>query len=48
MERRDFSGLMALAVNAKFNYPLFRDDSTGPHPHLALTEGFFRSPATES
>jgi len=44
MERkRFFLGLMALAVNAKFNYPrYFVMIPTGPHPHLALTEGFFR------
>jgi len=34
---------MALAVNAKFNYPqYFVMIPTGPHPHLALTEGFFQ------
>jgi branched-chain amino acid transport system substrate-binding protein len=44
MERkRFFLGLMALAVNAKFNYSrYFVMIPTGPHPHLALTEGFFR------
>jgi branched-chain amino acid transport system substrate-binding protein len=44
MERkRFFLGLMALAVNAKFNYPqYFVMIPTGPHPHLALTEGFFQ------
>jgi len=44
MERkRFFLGLMALAVNARFNYPqYFVMIPTGPHPHLALTEGFFQ------
>lgn len=44
MERkRFFLGLMALAVNAKFNYPqYFVMIPTGPHPHLALTEAFFQ------
>jgi branched-chain amino acid transport system substrate-binding protein len=44
MERkRFFVGLMALAVNATFNYPqYFVMIPTGPHPHLALTEGFFQ------
>src|SRR6201988_4378037 len=44
MERkRFFLGLMALAVNAKFSYPrYFAMIPTGPHPHLALTEGFFQ------
>src|ERR1700686_657021 len=44
MERkRFFLGLMALAVNAKFNYPqYFVMIPTGPHPNLALTEGFFQ------
>jgi len=43
MERKRFLlGLMALAVNAKFNYPrYFVMIPTGPHPNLALTEGFF-------
>jgi len=41
--RRFFLGLMALAVNAKFNYPqYFVMIPTGPHPNLALTEGFFQ------
>ena len=44
MERkRFFLSLMALAVNAKFNYPqYFVMIPTGPHPNLALTEGFFQ------
>jgi branched-chain amino acid transport system substrate-binding protein len=44
MERkRFFVGLMALAVNAKFHYPqYFVMIPTGPHPNLALTEGFFQ------
>src|SRR6266853_3514323 len=44
MERKKFFlGLMALAVNAKFNYTqYFVMIPTGPHPHLALTEGFFQ------
>jgi branched-chain amino acid transport system substrate-binding protein len=44
MERqRFFLGLMALAVNVKFNYSrYFVMIPTGPHPHLALTEGFFQ------
>jgi branched-chain amino acid transport system substrate-binding protein len=44
MERkRFFLGLMALAVNARFNYPqYFVMIPTGPHPHVALTEGFFQ------
>ena len=44
MERqRFFLGLMALAVNATFNYPhYFVMIPTGPHPALALTEGFFQ------
>ena len=44
MERKKFFlGLMALAVNAKFHYPqYFVMIPTGPHPHLALTEGFFQ------
>ena len=41
--KRFFLGLMALAVNAKVNYPqYFVMIPTGPHPHLALTEGFFQ------
>src|SRR5580692_11429367 len=41
--KKFFLGLMALAVNAKFNYPqYFVMIPTGPHPHLALTEGFFQ------
>src|SRR5258706_16467439 len=45
MERKKFFlGLMALAVNAKFNYPqYFVMIPTGPHPNLALTEGFSSS-----
>jgi len=44
MERkRFFLGLMALAVNSRFRYPhYFVMIPTGPHPHLALTEGFFQ------
>src|SRR5580700_6947345 len=44
MERKKFFlGLMALAVNAKFHYPqYFVMIPTGPHPNLALTEGFFQ------
>ena len=43
MERKKFLvGLMALAVNAKFHYSqYFVMIPTGPHPNLALTEGFF-------
>jgi branched-chain amino acid transport system substrate-binding protein len=50
MERkRFFLGLMALAVNAKFNYPqYFVMIPTGPRPHLALTEGFFQVAAQQS
>src|SRR5580658_4646575 len=41
--KKFFLGLMALAVNAKFNYPqYFVMIPTGPHPNLALTEGFFQ------
>jgi branched-chain amino acid transport system substrate-binding protein len=45
MERkRFFLGLMALAVNAKLNYPqYFVMIPTGPHPHLALQKASFRS-----
>src|SRR5580704_17557830 len=40
--KKFFLGLMALAVNAKFNYPqYFVMIPTGSHPNLALTEGFF-------
>ena len=44
MERnRFFLSLMALAVNAKFSYAqYFVMIPTGPHPNLALTEGFFQ------
>jgi branched-chain amino acid transport system substrate-binding protein len=44
VERQRFLlGLMALAVNAKFNYPrYFVMIPTGPHPNVALTEGFFQ------
>jgi branched-chain amino acid transport system substrate-binding protein len=44
MERKKFFlGLMALAVNVKFHYPqYFVMIPTGPHPNLALTEGFFQ------
>jgi branched-chain amino acid transport system substrate-binding protein len=50
MERkRFFLGLMALAVNAKFNYPqYFVMIPTGPHPNLALTEGFFQIAGQQS
>src|ERR1700751_947880 len=50
MERkRFFLGLMALAVNAKFDYPrYFVMIPTGPHPQLALTEGFFQMAAQQS
>ena len=42
--KKFFLGLMALAVNAKFNYPqYFVMIPTGPHPNLALTEGFFQT-----
>ena len=43
MERKKFLlGLMALAVNAKFHYSqYFVMIPTGPHPNVALTEGFF-------
>src|ERR1700751_5745218 len=49
MERkRFFLGLMALAVNAKFNYPrYFVMIPTGPHPNTALTEGFFQVAAQQ-
>ena len=41
--KKFFLGLMALAVNAKVNYPqYFVMIPTGPHPNLALTEGFFQ------
>src|SRR6202051_3253896 len=47
--KRFFLGLMALAVNAKFNYPqYFVMIPTGPHPHLALTEGFFQIAGQQS
>ena len=44
VERQRFLlGLMALAVNAKFNYPrYFVMIPTGPHPNVALTQGFFQ------
>jgi branched-chain amino acid transport system substrate-binding protein len=50
MERqRFFLGLMALAVNAKFNYSqYFVMIPTGPHPTLALTEGFFEVAGQQS
>jgi len=36
-------------VNAKFNYPqYFVMIPTGPHPHLAMTEGFFQVAAQQS
>jgi branched-chain amino acid transport system substrate-binding protein len=41
--KKFFIGLMALAVNAKFHYSnYFVMIPTGPHPNLALTEGFFQ------
>ena len=47
--RRFFLGLMALAVNAKFHYPqYFVMIPTGPHPHLALSEGFFEIAGRQS
>ena len=47
--KRFFLGLMALAVNAKFNYSqYFVMIPTGPHPNLALTEGFFQVAAQQS
>jgi branched-chain amino acid transport system substrate-binding protein len=44
MERKKyFIGLMAVAVNATFHYSqYFVMIPTGPHPNLALTEGFFQ------
>ena len=46
--QRFFLGLMALAVNAKFNYPrYFVMIPTGPHPNMALTEGFFQVAAQQ-
>jgi branched-chain amino acid transport system substrate-binding protein len=50
MERkRFFLGLMALAVNAKLNYSqYFVMIPTGPHPALALTEGFFEVAGQQS
>ena len=46
--QRFFLGLMALAVNAKFNYPrYFVMIPTGPHPNMALTEGFFQVAARQ-
>jgi branched-chain amino acid transport system substrate-binding protein len=47
--RRFFLGLMALAVNAKLNYSqYFVMIPTGPHPALALTEGFFEVAGQQS
>jgi branched-chain amino acid transport system substrate-binding protein len=47
--RRFFIGLMALAVNAKFQYPqYFVMIPTGPHPSAALTEGFFQIAGQQS
>jgi branched-chain amino acid transport system substrate-binding protein len=44
-----FIALMALAVNATFNYAqYFVMIPTGPHPHLALTEGFFQVAGQQS
>jgi branched-chain amino acid transport system substrate-binding protein len=41
--KKFFLGLMALAVNEKFHYrQYFVMIPTGPHPNLALTEGFFQ------
>jgi branched-chain amino acid transport system substrate-binding protein len=50
MERKKFFlGLMALAVNAKFHYPqYFVMIPTGPHPNIALTEGFFEIAGQQS
>jgi branched-chain amino acid transport system substrate-binding protein len=50
IERNRFLiGLMALAVNASFNYPnYFVMIPTGPHPSEALTDGFFRVAAQQS
>jgi branched-chain amino acid transport system substrate-binding protein len=50
MERnRYLVGLMALAVNATFNYAnYFVMIPTGPHPAEALTEGFFSLAAGQS
>lgn len=46
---RFFIGLMALAVNAKFNYPqYFTMIPTGPHPNTALSEGFFEVAGRQS
>jgi branched-chain amino acid transport system substrate-binding protein len=40
--KKFFIGLMALAVNARFNYPhYFVMIPTGPQPSIALTQGFF-------
>jgi branched-chain amino acid transport system substrate-binding protein len=40
--KKFFIGLMALAVNARLNYPqYFAMIPTGPQPSIALTEGFF-------
>jgi branched-chain amino acid transport system substrate-binding protein len=47
--KRFFLGLMALAVNAKLHYPqYFVMIPTGPHPHLALSEGFFQIAGQQS
>jgi branched-chain amino acid transport system substrate-binding protein len=48
--RKKFTvGLMALAVNAKFNYSqYFVMIPTGPRPHVALTEGFFKIAGQQS
>jgi branched-chain amino acid transport system substrate-binding protein len=50
MERKKFIiGLMALAVNARFQYPqYFVMIPTGPKPSTALTEGFFDVLARQS
>jgi branched-chain amino acid transport system substrate-binding protein len=50
IERNRFLiGLMALAVNASFNYPnYFVMIPTGPHPSEALTDGFFQVGAQQS
>ena len=46
---RFFIGLMALAVNASFNYPnYFVMIPTGPHPSEALTDGFFQIASQQS
>jgi branched-chain amino acid transport system substrate-binding protein len=47
--KKFFISLMALAVNARFNYPqYFVMIPTGPQPSIALTEGFFDVLARQS